>query len=241
MKNYRKPVNFLWAVFLIILLLPAVQNPGFCGQEKGGKDVLSRSEEGKIVTINFDKSLQLPAGFKSETTGYARHGATWQVVPDEGAPSGPNILKITDIGSPSSSQFNICWTDRIKFRDGDIEVKVRADRGRIDQGGGPMWRVKDRMNYYVARLNPLEENFRIYYVKNGRRVMIGSASAEGIKEGQWFTIRITVRGSAISGWVNGRKLVEVKDSTLEYAGGIGLWTKADAASSFDDLTARAAE
>ncbi len=241
MKIYRKPMNALWAVFLITLFLPAIQNPGFCVQEKGGKDILSRGQEGKIVTINFDKSLKLPAGFKAETTGYTRRGATWQVLPDAGAPSGPNILKITDIGSPSGSQFNICWTDRIKFRDGSIEVKVRADTGRIDQGGGPMWRVKDRMNYYVARLNPLEDNFRIYYVKNGRRVMIGSAPAGRISEGQWFTIKITVKGSLICGWVNGRKLIEVKDSTLEDAGGVGLWTKADAASSFDDLTVRTVE
>ncbi len=187
------------------------------------------------VMFNFDKSASLPAGFKIETTGHTRHNARWQVVADAEAPSKPNVLGITEIKSPSGYQFNLCWTDRVQFKNGTIEVKVRANSGRIDEGGGPMWRVKDRNNYYVARLNPLEDNFRIYYVKNGRRSMIASASVNGIKKGQWFTIKVAVQGDKITGWVNAVKLIETKDSTIQDQGGIGLWSKADAASSFDDL------
>ena len=199
---------------------------------------MSAQEKSRTVMIDFDQSSKIPAGLRAETTGHARFTAQWDVVPCNAAPSPPNILRITEIKAASGSQFNICWTDSLKFRDGTIEVKVRADTGRIDQGGGPMWRVTDRKNYYVARLNPLEDNFRIYYVKRGRRVMIASADVHGIKAGEWFTIRIETRGSRITGWVNGRKLIETTDSTFSNQGGVGLWTKADAASSFDNLSVK---
>ena len=124
------------------------------------------------LIINFDTNSRLPVGLHSETTGHARFKAAWRVVTDTHAPSPHNILKITEIKASSGGQFNICWTDAVTFRDGTITVKVRADSGRIDQGGGPMWRVTDRNNYYVARLNPLEDNFRIENREGDRRIML---------------------------------------------------------------------
>ncbi|RUM88346.1 MAG: hypothetical protein DSZ23_04585 [Thermodesulfatator sp.] len=231
MKYSENLQRFMFFLVICLSMLLAYGPPGFCGEQSNAKT----DSKGKSLVINFDQSSTLPAGFRVETTGRSLHDAVWKVVECQQAPSRPNVLRITRIKSPSGSQFNICWTDRVRFRDGDIEVKVRADSGRIDQGGGPIWRVKDKSNYYVARLNPLEDNFRIYYVKNGRRIMIGTASVRGIREGQWFTIKIRVNGDMITGWVNGKKMIEVKDSTLKDEGGVGMWSKADAASSFDDL------
>jgi len=236
MKAFRNIFQPLSALFIFLFLSSCLPSLGICSERQ-----LLYGTENKEVTVNFDKSLDLPFGFKVETTGYAKHDAVWKVVKDPKAPSSPNILKITEIPSPSGYQFNLCWSDRIRFRDGEIEVKVRADSGEMDQGGGPIWRVKDRMNYYVARLNPLEDNFRIYYVKNGRRVMIATSSVKGIKVGQWFTIKIITKDNTISGWVNGKKMMEVKDATFGDEGGVGMWTKADAASSFDDLLVRIKE
>jgi hypothetical protein len=220
----------------LFLLVAGFQSPGLCTEKQ---DLYG--SENRSVVINFDQYPALPAGFRVETTRYSKHDAVWKVIKDKDAPSKPNVLKIAEIKDPSGSQFNICWSDKIRFRDGSIEVKVRADSGRIDQGGGPIWRVKDRMNYYVARMNPLEDNFRIYYVKDGNRIMLGSATVRGIREGQWFTIKIAVNDDHITGWVNGKKLIEVKDSTLPDEGGVGMWSKADAASSFDDLSVRMEE
>ncbi len=222
LPNPIKSTILILAVSLV-LVLPV--------QVTGGQ-----SNDNVNITIDFDEYSRLPQGFKVETTGHARYTAQWHVVACGAAPSPPHVLRITEIKAPSGGQFNICWTDSLKFADGTIEVKVRADSGRIDQGGGPMWRVTDRNNYYVARLNPLEDNFRIYYVKRGRRVMIASADVHGIKAGQWFSIKIKTSGDRITGWVNGRKLIEVTDSTFSQKGGFGLWTKADAASSFDDIS-----
>ncbi len=230
MKINRISLVHTVSLLFFLLLLPGFISAGDCGEKQ---DLYG--SENRTLLIDFDQYTDLPAGFRVETTGHSRHDAVWKVVQDSNAPSKPNVLRITEIKSPSGSQFNICWSDRIRFRDGNIEVKVRADNGRFDQGGGPIWRVKDRFNYYVARLNPLEDNFRIYYVKDGNRVMIGSASVRGIKEGQWFTVKVTVKDRLITGWVNGKRLIQVEDATLTDEGGVGLWSKADAASSFDDL------
>ncbi len=213
-------------VFLLALLL-IVPLSGACAEDASGGS--------KSLLFNFDTDTAMPANFRVGTTGHSRFHATWRVVRCDTAPSMPNILRITEIKSPSGGQFNLCWNDHVRFRDGSISVMVRADSGRIDQGGGPMWRVKDHNNYYVARLNPLEDNFRIYFVRNGRRVMIASADVHGIRAGSWFEIRIQATGNKITGWVNGKRLVDVSDSTFGQAGGVGLWSKADAASSFDNL------
>jgi hypothetical protein len=91
---------------------------------------------------------------------------------------------LTEIAKNSRGHFNIAWTPDPQFRNGELEVSVYADTGRVDQGGGPIWRVQDASNYYVARYNPLENNFRIYYVKDGSRKELASVEDLAIPVGQ---------------------------------------------------------
>ena len=155
---------------------------------------------------------------------------------DSDAPSGQKVLALTSPNHDFGGAYNLCWRDDIRFKNGTLEVTVRANTGDEDQGGGPIWRVQDKNNYYIARYNPLENNFRLYKVKDGVRKMLASAPRLEIKNSEWFTIRIVHNGSQIEGWLNGEKLLEVSDATLTRAGGVGLWTKADAATSFDDFS-----
>lgn len=180
----------------------------------------------------------LPMGWKSDATNKQGAASAWGVIEDYEAPGGVNILALRNVSDNPRSGFNICWTSQSVFQDGEIEVKVRGDSGKADQGGGPIWRVKDALNYYVARYNPLENNFRLYYVKNGDRKMIADAGKISVKTGEWFTIKIVHRGDKIQGWLNGKMLAEATDKTLMEPGGVGVWTKADAASSFHDLVVR---
>src|SRR5437763_13741916 len=100
------------------------------------------------------------------------------------------------------------------FQDGEIEVKVRANTGEEDQGGGVIWRVRDANNYYIARYNPLESNFRLYYVKNGDRRQRASARGIDIKAGKWFTLKIVQHGDKMEGYLNGKKYIEASDKTF---------------------------
>lgn len=177
----------------------------------------------------------LPQGWEITATSPRGPLAEWKKVEDVSAPSGPNILSITKINDSFGDVFNICWTREISFKDGLLEVKVRANQGEVDQGGGLIWRAKDANNYYIVRYNPLESNYRLYYVKDGARKTLDDAKIPDIGTGRWFTLTIQHQGDKITGWLNGQELLHATDQTFAEAGGVGFWTKADAASSFDDF------
>ncbi len=190
---------------------------------------------GKVYYWDFENvpEGELPRSFRAEATHPRGPLARWEVLREPSAPSGQKVLALTEIKRPSPGTFNLCWTDKVRFRDGEIEVRFKAVRGRIDQGGGIMWRVKDRNNYYVVRYNPLENNFRIYYVLRGRRVLIQSADVK-LSSG-WHTMRVVQKGDRYEAYLDGRLLLSGRDRHITGPGGIGLWTKADAQTNFDDL------
>jgi len=161
----------------------------------------------------------------------------WEVQVDPQAPSPGQVLTMMEnmqgfMGFPGG--FNLCYTKSISLKDVNLTVRFRANTGRMDQGGGLIWRVRDAKNYYVARFNPLEDNFRFYTVVDGARSEIASAR---VKLGPgWHTMRIVQQGDHVTGWLDGRQYLDSHDKTFTQAGHIGVWTKADAVTSFDDLT-----
>ena len=106
--------------------------------------------------------------------------------------------------------------------------------GAEDQGGGPIWRAKDADNYYIARWNPLENNFRVYFVKDGKRIQLASADIE-TDPGTWHEIEIEHVGNRIVAEFDDEEVIEIEDSTFAEGGMVGLWTKADAATAFDNF------
>jgi hypothetical protein len=186
-------------------------------------------------TLNFENIAisKLPSSWKTETTHSNKNLATWEVQKEDSN----HILTITDISTNFLSfggTFNLFYTDSINFKDGEISVDFRANSGKIDQGGGIMWRVIDKNNYYVARFNPLEDNFRFYSVTNGDRRELKSANIK-LKKG-WHKMKIIQKGSHFEGYLDGKKLLDADNNSIKNSGGVGLWSKADAATSFDNLT-----
>jgi len=211
--------------------------------------VLSIITLGLIVFVNYIGAEQrrvwdfeetavgkVPAGWMVEATNPRGELATWAIITDGSAPSGEKVLALTSPNHDSGDVFNICWTNSITFLNGEIEVQFKANSGAEDQGGGIIWRVQDRDNYYIARFNPLEENFRVYTVKNGVRKMLASTKIT-LPAKAWHKMKISHYGDKIEGSMNGKKQIELKNQTFNESGGIGLWTKADAATSFDDVVA----
>jgi len=180
-----------------------------------------------------------PPGFTIAQTGPAKSKATWAVMADSDAPSQPNVLALTHTENRGRA-FNLLIADAAEPADLDLSVKVKAHRGKEDQGGGLIWRCRDENNYYVCRVNPLEGNYRVYKVEGGERTMLESASIE-LHSNQWYTLRVTMMGEHITCYLDGKKLLEATDSTFKDAGRVGLWTKADAHTAFDDLTVGHAE
>jgi hypothetical protein len=131
--------------------------------------------------------------------------------------------------------FNLTIRSDTLYADVDLSVRLKAVKGLVDQGGGVIWRLKNAKSYYLARFNPLEDSFRVYKVLDGKRSQLGSVRAPG--DANWHTLRVTMKGAAIDAVLDDKIHITLEDSTLRGYGRVGLWTKSDAQSYFDDLTA----
>jgi hypothetical protein len=177
---------------------------------------------------NFD---QAPTG--KIAPGWTNATGTWEVVADPTAPSKPNVLAQVS-KEHSGGYFNVAIADAPPLKDVTITVRSRGVAGREDQGGGPIWRYRDIRNYYIARQNNLEDNYRVYRVVDGRRIQLGSADLKAAT-GTWHTLKVTMTGSHIECFFDGKKYLDVNDDTFPDAGKVGLWTKADAQTHFDNF------
>jgi hypothetical protein len=171
--------------------------------------------------------------FDDEATGRIAKGFTnevgqWSVVASDSGKA------LAQSAKNPNAVFNITLISDTNAKDVDLSVRMKAVAGETDQGGGLVWRAKDAKNYYLARYNPLEDNYRLYRVVGGKRTLIQNVDITH-SEG-WHTLRVTMTGDQITCFYDGKKTLEAKDSTFPEAGKIGLWSKADAQSQFDDLT-----
>ncbi len=185
----------------------------------------------------------LPSGWRAEATNPKGGLETWEVASDASAPSPDHVLAMARPGESGlfgrrGELFNLCWTRSPVFGDGRIQVRFKAVSGSEDQGGGIMWRVQDKNNYYVARFNPLEDNFRLYSVRDGRRGTLAGVRV-ALPADEWHVMTIVQRGNHYEGYLDGRKLLEGDSAVFPRAGGVGVWTKADAVTEFDDFSVSA--
>lgn len=198
------------------------------GASLGGANTVSTVAASSTYVWNFDRDQQgaIAEAFSGEV-------GQWEVVKDATAPSKDHVL--AQLAKNSRSTFNVVLVRDTSFEDVDIAVSFKAIGGRIDQGGGPVWRAKDANNYYIARYNSLENNYRVYKVVGGRRTHLGSANI-GASPG-WHNLRVTMIGDRIQGYYDDRRYLDVRDDTFTGPGQVGLWTKADAQTHFDDFRA----
>ena len=201
--------------------------------EDEDKDDDEKDEDENEIEFNFDNAAvnTLPTGWSNQKTGKGGLGA-WSVLADSSAPSKPNVLAQTSKKNPGY-HFNVAVAEKTNFSDLEIELKFKAVDGQEDQGGGPVWRYQDADNYYICRANPLESNFRFYKVVNGNRKQLATARVE-IPSKVWHSIKVKNVGNHIQCWLDGKLYLDIKDDTFK-SGKVGLWTKADAVTYFDDF------
>jgi hypothetical protein len=181
-------------------------------------------------TVNFD-NLQTgapPSGWIATRTGKGE--AKWEVVADESAPSKPNVLKQT-----GEATYPVCIKEDTRLQDGFVEVKFKPLFGKEDQAGGLVWRCQDPDNYYVARANALEDNITIYHTIKGKRTEKKRAEMK-VSSHEWHTLRVEFQGSHFKVIFDGKTALEWDDDTFKEAGKVGVWTKADSVTLFDDFS-----
>jgi len=184
-------------------------------------------------TFDADPAGALPNGFESARTGKGAVGR-WEVTRADDAPSAPNVLAQLDADT-TDYRFPIALATSPSLRDLRLSVRCKPVSGKVDQACGLVFRYRDADNYYVTRANALEGNIRLYYVEKGQRKQIASHRGEVTRA--WHDYAVEVRGDHIQVFWDGAKVIDHHDATFADAGRVGVWTKADSVTYFDDLAA----
>jgi 3-keto-disaccharide hydrolase len=182
--------------------------------------------------------LKLPDDVPTQTYDFEAKGiegwttvaGRWAVEDMAGAPGGTKVL----VQRATNNEFNVIVAPTA-YGDVDVTMKFKPISGREDASGGIVFRFTDG-KYYVVRANALENNFRLYYYDRGRR-QLASASVKPPALGQWHTVRVVAVSDQIQAWLNGTRYLAHRDSRFK-SGSVGLWTKADSITAFDDLVIR---
>lgn len=200
---------------------------------------LGASTSGPRSGAAASAELALPETVPVERFDFEAHGVDgwtivdgrWTVEEMPDAPSGRRVL----VQRALKSAFNVIVAPLAPFADMDVSVRFKPIAGREDASGGIVFRFAQG-RYYVVRANGLESNFRLYYYDGGRR-QLASARVTPPAIGQWHTMRLVTIGDRIQAWLDGALSLDHRDSRFK-AGRVGLWTKADSITAFDDLTIR---
>ncbi|MEO8145456.1 MAG: hypothetical protein ABI654_14710 [Betaproteobacteria bacterium] len=180
-------------------------------------------------SIGFDETAAdtLPAGWVSGATGGGK--PKWAVEADASAPSKPNVLK-----QSGSGVYPWAVNQDIQLENGFVEVKFKPISGRRDQAGGLVWRWKNGDNYYVARANALENNVSLYHTTGGSRKTIKYVDAP-VATATWHTLRVEFSGTRVRVSLDGKAYIDLDDRQISGPGAVGVWTKADSVTAFDDF------
>lgn len=190
------------------------------------------------VDFSDDGVGQVPKGFQFGHTAKTGAPGKW-IVQAEGS---NKFLAQVDTDN-TRARFPVAVLNDVNVADVDLSVRFKPVSGRVDQAAGLVWRYRDEDNYYIVRANALEDNVVLYKVEKGKRTDLpvkGEGRTYGKKAdvpaSQWSTLRVVASGPRFEVYLNGTKLYEVEDATFTQAGQVGVWTKADSVTHFDDLT-----
>lgn len=195
---------------------------------------------GQTRKIDFERETvgQPPTGFLFGHTRKIGAPGKW-AVQEQG---GGKFLSQLD-ADRTRARFPLAVLNDLTARDVDVSVRFRPVSGRVDQAAGLVWRYQDEDNYYVVRANARENNVVLYKVEKGKRTDLPLKSqgrtygkSAKVQSGEWSTLRLIASGNRFEVYLNGTKLYEVEDATFMNAGRVGVWTKADSVTDFDDLT-----
>jgi hypothetical protein len=196
--------------------------------------LLGTVSAGEVWTVNFeqDEVGKLPAGFITARTGEGGE-VKWVVAEDATSPAGKNVL-VQLSKDDTGNRYPLCIYQKIDLQTVTATVRFKTVSGEVDQAAGIVVRYKDKDNYYVVRANALEDNVRFYKVEGGKRKQLAGVDVK-VPKGGWQKLTIIAERSKFIVRLNGKNLFETEDKTFTAAGKVGLWTKADSVTQFDEL------
>lgn len=198
------------------------------------------AETTRETTFDSDAAGESPKGFTEALTA-GGGPVKWRVVEAKDAPSGKQaVAQLSD--DSTNTRYPLLILDGVTAKDVDVSVRFKPISGKLDQAAGIVWRLKDKDNYFIVRANALEDNVVAYKTVSGKRTSIGIQSDSKsygvdakVPSGQWSTLRVRMVGNTAEIFLNDKKLFDVESDAFKDAGKVGLWTKADSVTYFDDL------
>jgi hypothetical protein len=222
LRRLNLPIAILLAVALLVsLLLVGLLGRGRPAARFQPSDRNVMAGETAEWTFDGDAAGGLPPGVEV-------FSGEWAVRPEGAAPSPPNVLCQT--GASDFPALSLC--DKI-YADLTMSARFKPVSGKVDQAAGLLFRVQDRDNYYILRANALEDNVNFYIYASGKRTSLRGGAVK-VPAGQWHELRVEVTDNRFRGFLNGQQVVEASDDSYT-AGKVGLWTKADSTTCFDDI------
>jgi hypothetical protein len=203
----------------------------------GSLGVFSLDSGGRTFAAETNAyELKLPDNAPVERFDFERKGidgwktvdGRWSVEEANNAPSGKRVL----VQRAVNNTYNVIVTPGGLYSDVDVSVRFKPISGQEDASGGIVFRFSEG-RYYVVRANALEDNFRLYYYDQ-KRYQLATAKVKPPALGQWHTLRVVAIANLIQAYLNGQPLLDHQDSRYR-SGQIGLWTKTDSVTAFDDL------
>jgi len=196
-----------------------------------------------VVNVNFDAGApgKMPPGWTSTMT-YAGAPPHWEILKDPSAPSPPNVL--AQISSDSNEvRGPLAILNKVNVKDGDLSVKIKPVSGNKDRAGGLVWRYQDPDNYYLLQAESLRNHIVLYKVKDSKRTPLVAKGMpprtygveHPVPANQWSVLKVQFRGPLFSVYFNHRRLFQVVDATFAETGKVGLSTRADSVTYFDDF------
>ena len=186
----------------------------------------------RVWTFDDDPPESLPPEFQVGTLFDGRPAGEWKILQTEMANNGTHVLGQL-MGKGAEHAYKVVLVQGTTATDLDLRVSFLPISGKADMGGGLIWRAADDRNYYLARANPLEQNIRAYRIVNGIRHLLQNFD-QTITLKQWHTLRVTHQGCRVIIFYDDKQVLDLCDKTF-HDGMIGLWTKSDAVTYFDDL------
>ena len=192
-----------------------------------------QSEGNEKWTFESAKIGTTPMEWTAGVTGAkAGKAPRWEVIEDNGR----KVLGQLESGG-ANGDFPVCLKRGSTFKNGTVSIRFKSISGRVDQAGGVVFRAKDKDNFYIARANALENNVSFYVTVDGKRKTIKYWRDIEVKLGVWHELKVEVKDSTFKVWLNDKYVGQIEDTkkTLNKAGMVGAWTKADSVTYFDEL------
>jgi hypothetical protein len=204
---------------------------------------LAAAAQSGTQVISFDSAAvgSVPSGWAVAMT-HTGGAPKWEILKDDTAPSKPNVFAQVS-SDKTDGRFPLAIWEKADFTDGFLSVKFKTVSGAGDQAAGMVWRYRDPNNYYIVRANALEDNVVLYKVEGGKRISLAPKGTpsntygvrHNVPKNTWSTLGVTFQGISFAVFFDGKQIFEVEDSTFKWPGKVGLWTKADSVTYFDDF------